>query len=159
MLSVCIAELGCSGPLHHRGDRAEHDKCKEYKGKGGTDIIRSSSRSSQALPDSPRVLSTGQTAPSDVVCTRFSNVTVAIHSVYAEGVHLRTFTNIQTSTFFTIVLSIYGPHHFLALWNIWNQGPTVPHSSFNSRGYQLFASSIVTRSGCGIMATTRPSGV
>ena len=53
----------------------------------------------------------------------------------------------------------YGPLHFLALWNIWNQGPTAPHSFFISRGYQLFVSSVVTRSGCGIIATTRPSEV
>ena len=51
------------------------------------------------------------------------------------------------------------PIHFLADLNICNQGPNSPQLSASEAGYQLQASFMMTRSGCGISAKTRPFGV
>src|SRR2546423_7497079 len=51
------------------------------------------------------------------------------------------------------------PTHFLADLKICNHGPNSPQLSDSEAGYQLHASFIITRSGCGINAKTRPLGV
>src|SRR5579859_4131862 len=53
----------------------------------------------------------------------------------------------------------YQPTHRLADWNIFNHGPNAPQLSDSAGGYQLHASFMITRSGCGINANTRPFGV
>src|ERR1700679_2900560 len=54
--------------------------------------------------------------------------------------------------------SVY-PHHCRALWNSWNHGPTPLHFLIIFEGYQLLLSTVTTRSGWGINASTRPFGV
>lgn len=46
-----------------------------------------------------------------------------------------------------------------AFWKSRNHGPFPFHSAFISRGYQLLLSAVTTRSGCGMIASTRPFAV